>query len=64
MRARAWIELPRDYGWGPTRVLSTQLTDLGYVATEIRFADHIYLALTGERPDRAGEMRLLNVPGQ
>ena len=33
---RACIELPRDYGWGPVRLLRGRIEDDGYQVTEIR----------------------------
>ncbi len=47
---RACIELPRDYGWGPVRVLAGRLERDGYQVTQIRYPLHILLAVTGSRP--------------
>ena len=44
---RACIELPRDYGWGPVRILRGRIEDDGYQVTEIRSPSHIRLAVTG-----------------
>ena len=44
---RACIELPRDYGWGPVRILRGRMEDDGYQVTEIRSSSHILLAVTG-----------------
>ena len=63
MCARAWVEVPRDYGWGPTRLLAMDLKRAGYFVTEFRFVCLIYLALTGQRPDRAAEQSLRSAPG-
>ena len=50
---RACIELPRDYGWGPVRILRGRLEDDGYQVTEIRSSSRILLAVTGSgRPGR------------
>jgi hypothetical protein len=52
---RACIELPRDYGWGPVRILRGRMEDDGYQVTEIRSSSHILLAVTGGRPGREVE---------
>ena len=52
---RACIELPRDYGWGPVRILRGRMEDDGYQVTEIRTSSHILLAVTGSRPGRTTE---------
>ena len=52
---RACIELPRDYGWGPVRILRGRMEDDGYQVTEIRSPSHILLAVTGGRPGRETE---------
>ena len=44
---RACIELPRDYGWGPVRVLVGRLERDGYHVTEVRGPQYILLALAG-----------------
>ena len=44
---RACIELPRDYGWGPVRILRGRMERDGYHVTEIRSPSHILLAVTG-----------------
>ena len=50
---RACIELPRDYGWGPVRILRGRMENDGYQVTEIRSPSHILLAVTGgSRPGR------------
>ena len=50
---RACIELPRDYGWGPVRILRGRMEDDGYQVTEIRYPSRILLAVTGgSRPGR------------
>ena len=54
---RACIELPRDYGWGPARILRGRMEDDGYHVTEIRFPSHILLAVTGSRPGRERDPR-------
>ena len=56
---RAYIELARDYGWGPTRVLAGRLERDGYHVTEILSPQHILLALTGHSLQRETEMSLL-----
>ena len=56
---RACIELPRDYGWGPVRVLAGRLERDGYHVTEIRSPQHILLALTGRPLQRETELSLL-----
>src|SRR5271165_4748649 len=56
---RTWLELPRDYGWGPTRVLAGRLERDGYHVTEILSPQHILLALTGRPLQRETEMSLL-----
>jgi len=48
---RACIELPRDYGWGPVRILRGRIEDDGYQVTEIRSSAHILLAVTGSRTE-------------
>ena len=53
---RACIELPRDYGWGPVRILRGRMEDDGYQVTEIRSPSHILLAVTGSRPGRETEL--------
>ena len=54
---RVCIELPRDYGWGPVRILRGRMEDDGYQVTEIRSPSHILLAVTGGgRPGRATEL--------
>ena len=52
---RACIELPRDYGWGPVRILRGRMEDDGYQVTEIRSSSRILLAVTGGRPGREVE---------
>ena len=53
---RACIELPRDYGWGPVRLLRGRIEDDGYQVTEIRSSSRILLAVTGGgRPGRETE---------
>ena len=52
---RACIELPRDYGWGPVRILRGRMEDDGYQVTEIRSSSRILLAVTGGRPGRETE---------
>ena len=52
---RACIELPRDYGWGPVRILCGRMEDDGYQVMEIRSSSHILLAVTGGRPGREVE---------
>ena len=53
---RACIELPRDYGWGPVRILRGRIEDDGYQVTEIRSSSRILLAVTGGgRPGRETE---------
>jgi len=50
---RVCIELPRDYGWGPVRILCRRMERDGYHVTEIRSPSHILLAITGgSRPGR------------
>lgn len=44
---RACIELQRDYGWGPVRMLRGRLERDGYQVTEIRSSSRILLAVTG-----------------
>ena len=44
---RASIELARDYGWGPVRILRSRMEDDGYQVTEIRSSSRILLAVTG-----------------
>ena len=56
---RAYIELARDYGWGPTRVLAGRLERDGYHVTEILSPQHILLALTGHSMQRETELSLL-----
>jgi len=56
---QAWVELPRDYGWGPVRVLAGRLERDGYHVTEIRSPQAILLALTGRPPQREPELSLL-----
>ena len=56
---RRWLELPRDYGWGPTRVLAGRLERDGYHVTEVRSPQHILLALTGRPLQRGTELSLL-----
>ena len=51
---RACIELPRDYGWGPVRILRGRIEDDGYQVTEIRSSAHILLAVTGSRTEPEG----------
>jgi len=58
---RAWIELPRDYGWAQIRLASVALNNLGYVSEELRGAGPVLLRLSGTRLE-AGE--LWRVPGQ
>ena len=53
---RACIELQRDYGWGPVRMLRGRLEQDGYQVTEIRSSSRILLAVTGGgRPGRETE---------
>ena len=53
---RACIELPRDYGWGPVRILCGRMENDGYQVTEIRSSSRILLAVTGGgRPGRETE---------
>ncbi len=56
---RACIELPREYGWGPVRVLAGRLERDGYRATEVRTPQHILLALTGSPVNCGTELSLL-----
>ena len=56
---RACIELPRDYGWGPVRVLAGRLERDGYRATEVRSPQHILLALTDSPVNCGTELSLL-----
>jgi hypothetical protein len=55
---RACIELDRDHGWGPTRVIAAQLKRDGYRVTEIFSTRHTLLALSGPRV-RTGGLELL-----
>ena len=50
------VELPRDYGWGLTRVLAARLERDGYHVTEIRSPQHVLLALTGRPMPHETEM--------
>ncbi len=56
---RACIELPRDYGWGPVRVLAGHLERDGYRVTEVRSPQYILLALTGSPVNCGAELSLL-----
>jgi hypothetical protein len=56
---QAWVELPREYGWGPARVLASRLERDGYHVTEIRSPQHVLLALTGRPMPHETEMSLL-----
>ena len=46
---------PRNYGWGPVRILRGRMENDGYQVTEIRSSSHIMLAVTGGRPGREVE---------
>ena len=59
--ARAWIELPRDAGWGQVRLAQTTLNNLGYVTEELRGTGPVLLRLSGSRLDVS---ELWRVPGQ
>jgi hypothetical protein len=50
---RASIELSRDFGWGPTRLLTADLQRDGYHVAEFRTPQKIILALAGQ-PMRPG----------
>ena len=56
---RTCIELPRDYGWGPVRVLAGHLERDGYHVTEVLSPHHILLALTGHSLQRETGMSSL-----
>ncbi len=50
---RAWIEISRDFGWGPVRLLAADLERDGYHVAEFRTPQNIILALAGQ-PVRPG----------
>ena len=50
---RACIELSRDFGWGPARLLTADLQRDGYHVAEFRTPQKIILALAGQ-PVRPG----------
>lgn len=59
---RAWIEFPRDAGWGDVQVVRTRLAaELDYVVAELRGAGPVLLRLSVAELDRE---ELLRVPGQ
>ena len=55
---RACNELSRDFGWGPTRLLTADLQRDGYHGAEFRTPQKIILALAGQ-PVRPGTKRFL-----
>lgn len=59
--ARAWIELPADYGWSDIRLTSTALAHLGYTVEELRGTGPVLLRLSGSKLERGALWRR---PGQ
>ena len=47
--ARAWVEVPDGWGWGPVRMLRGRLEDDGYHTEEYRLARGIMIHVTGSK---------------
>ena len=61
MRARVWIEMPPDSGWGDIQLLATSLRGAGYVVEEQRGTGPVMLRLAGAKLERGALWRR---PGQ
>jgi hypothetical protein len=58
---RAWLELPRDAGWGDVRVALGRMAALEYLTDELRGSGPVLLRLSAVRLE-GGEA--LRVPGE
>jgi len=47
--ARAWVEVPGEWGWGPVRMLRGRLEDGRYHTDEYRLARGIMIHVTGSK---------------